>query len=238
MRMRMRAAVRHFLQPRSVSRRPATLDEALTLGQSAWRSHLDGFTNHLGVVEMKNYPVLQRRHLANCKVLPLREDILEAMPRNAVAAEVGVQEGVFSRKIIDICNPTKLHLIDIDLTRFDIAGRFAPEIADGSVAIHEADSVAAIGSFPDDQFDFIYIDADHSYNGVKRDIAAAVPKVKQGGYLLFNDYTFWSPAECMPYGVIHAVNELCLAEDWEMLYLALGYMGYGDVAFRRIAAGG
>ena len=67
----------------------------------------------------------------------------------------------------------------------------------------------------------IYIDADHSYEGVKRDIQAGISKVKHDGFLVFNDYTYWSPAECLPYGVIQAVNELCLEGEWEMIYFAL-----------------
>jgi hypothetical protein len=68
---------------------------------------------------------------------------------------------------------------------------------------------------------------------VIRDIAAAKAKVAPSGFLLFNDYTFWSPTECMPYGVVRAVNELCLNDDWEFAYLALGNFGYMDVALRR-----
>jgi hypothetical protein len=36
----------------------------------------------------------------------------------------------------------------------------------------------------------------------------------------------------MPYGVVRAVNELCLNDDWEFAYLALGNFGYMDVALR------
>jgi len=100
------------------------------------------------------------------------------------------------------------------------------------VKLHEADSADTIASFPEGYFDFIYVDADHGYEGVVRDIAAAKSKVGPNGYVIFNDYTFWSPTECMPYGIVQAVNELCLAEDWEFAYLALGNLGYMDVALR------
>jgi len=68
---------------------------------------------------------------------------------------------------------------------------------------------------------------------VALDIAAAKTKVAPKGFLLFNDYAFWSPTECMPYGVVRAVNELCLSDNWEFAYLALGNFGYMDVALRR-----
>lgn len=38
----------------------------------------------------------------------------------------------------------------------------------------------------------IYIDADHSYEGVKKDISVACRKVKHDGILIFNDYIYWS----------------------------------------------
>ena len=87
--------------------------------------------------------------------------------------------------------------------------------------------------FPDSYFDFIYFDGDHSYHGVKRDIEAGKSRVKEEGFLIFNDYTYWSPAECMEYGVIQAVNELCREDEWKIVYFALGYYMYCDVALKR-----
>jgi len=88
-------------------------------------------------------------------------------------------------------------------------------------------------SFPDSYFDWIYIDAQHTYKGVKRDIPAAA-KVKSDGFLVFNDYTVWSQVEMQPYGVVAAVNELCLEDQWEFAYLALPPHMYCDVAVRRM----
>ena len=68
---------------------------------------------------------------------------------------------------------------------------------------------------------------------MSRDIAVARAKVSDDGYLIFNDYTFWSPAECMMYGVVQAVNELCLDTGSKLEYFALGYAMYCDVAVRK-----
>lgn len=43
-------------------------------------------------------------------------------------------------------------------------------------------------SFEDESFDFVYIDADHSYEAVVKDIRAWLPKVKRGGFLAGHDY--------------------------------------------------
>jgi predicted O-methyltransferase YrrM len=42
-------------------------------------------------------------------------------------------------------------------------------------------------------FDLVFIDGDHSYNGVKKDIAYA-SMVKNGGIIMFHDCFDWPPA--------------------------------------------
>jgi len=90
-----------------------------------------------------------------------------------------------------------------------------------------------LASFPDEHFDWIYVDGDHSYDGVTRDIRVARTKVKQGGLLIFNDFTLWSPVECIDYGVPHAVCELSAQHGFEFVYSALHPHLYNDVALRR-----
>jgi hypothetical protein len=202
--------------------------------QKTWLKRMRPFRNSLGVILLPdNAPLLTDKHLKNCRLLPDREAVLQQMKVGGIAAEVGVQEGEFSRRIIQICQPAELHLVDIHLQAYAIHEKFEPEIDAGVVRLHEGDSATIINKFADNYFDFIYIDADHSYKGAKRDIQAAKTKIKENGFLLFNDYTYWSPGECMPYGVIQAVNELCVDDDWEIIYFALaGYM-YCDVALKR-----
>ncbi|XAL98845.1 glycosyltransferase [Phycisphaeraceae bacterium D3-23] len=50
------------------------------------------------------------------------------------------------------------------------------------------ESVDAAGLFTDERFDFIYLDADHSEDGVWRDLCAWAPKAKTGGILAGHDY--------------------------------------------------
>lgn len=53
----------------------------------------------------------------------------------------------------------------------------------------------------DNYFDFIYIDGDHSYEGIKRDLELYLPKIKQGGVVAGHDYHNQWP------GVMKAVNQ-------------------------------
>lgn len=67
-------------------------------------------------------------------------------------------------------------------------------------------TTAAAQWFPERIFDFCFLDGDHTYEGVKADIEAWLPKVKKGGWLMGHD---WQP-KTFP-GVIKAVRE-CLGE--------------------------
>jgi hypothetical protein len=46
--------------------------------------------------------------------------------------------------------------------------------------------------YPDKSIDFIFIDGDHTYDGVKKDLAAWYPKMKIGGVFAGHDYG-WTP---------------------------------------------
>jgi predicted O-methyltransferase YrrM len=56
-------------------------------------------------------------------------------------------------------------------------------------------------------FDLIYIDGDHSYQGVKRDLETAFALVKPSGYILMHDVLANTPPEDFP-GVRRAFDEI------------------------------
>jgi hypothetical protein len=68
------------------------------------------------------------------------------------------------------------------------------------------DSVESAKLFDPGHFDLVFIDADHSYEGVKRDINAWLPLVRNGGILCGHDF-FDGPLARHP-GVARAVTEL------------------------------
>jgi hypothetical protein len=67
-------------------------------------------------------------------------------------------------------------------------------------------SFEAAEHFPDEYFDYVYIDADHSYEAVKRDLADWYPKVRKGGILAGHDYVERESPR-VQYGVKRAVDE-------------------------------
>lgn len=61
-------------------------------------------------------------------------------------------------------------------------------------------SIEAAKDFADGSIDIVYIDANHDYEEVKKDIEAWLPKIKKGGIISGHDYGGWP-------GVTRAVNE-------------------------------
>lgn len=50
-----------------------------------------------------------------------------------------------------------------------------------------------INLFPDNSIDCIFIDGDHTYQGVQKDIIAWFPKVRVGGPVCFDDVSVFYP---------------------------------------------
>ena len=67
--------------------------------------------------------------------------------------------------------------------------------------IHNAYSNQCVNEFQNESIDVVYIDGDHSYDGVKNDITLYYPKLKIGGFLCGHDYSVPWP------DVIRAVDE-------------------------------
>src|SRR5690242_19055236 len=95
--------------------------------------------------------------LADCRLCASRHELVKNLPRQACVAEVGTYRGGFARHILEACDPSELHLIDIDVSLLD------PAVAnDSRVSVHQGLSQETLGHLPDNHFDWIYIDGDHS----------------------------------------------------------------------------
>ena len=175
---------------------------------------------------------LSAEHVSNCKLVSNRRDMLRNLPRGGIVAEVGTAAGDFARDISSIVLPDQLHIFDRNLDSFDFDA-FRELIDNEIVFTHLGDSSTLLSKFGNEFFDWVYIDGDHSFEGVTKDIAQAIMKIKPEGYIIFNDYTVYSPLEKIQYGVMRAVNHLCLEHDFEIFMFALNILGYHDVALRR-----
>lgn len=116
-------------------------------------------------------------------------------------AELGVDKGILFGMLLKAI--PDLHLIGVDVfpdrlrshRAFEYAEQFAP-----NARLIVGDSVEAAQQVEDGSLDFVFIDADHSYESVTRDIDAWRWKVRKGGWLGGHDYSPKFP------GVIAAVD--------------------------------
>lgn len=139
--------------------------------------------------------------------------LLEMLPKQSIGAEIGVHLGKFSARIIDIVSPKELHLIDpwefqpssayktawyggraeggqaeMDGRYQKVCTKFESNIKAKQVHIHRGYSEQMLEQFPDEYFDWIYIDGNHLYEYVKVDLEISLKKVKKGGYITGDDY--------------------------------------------------
>lgn len=158
-----------------------------------------------------------------------RRRLLAQLPRGATCAEIGTWRGDFAATILRSRRPRLLYLVDpwehrsetayqramfggrtqdgqseMDTIYRGVLAGFRGRIDRGQVVVKRQRSVRAAEDFPDSSLDWVYIDGDHTYEGVKGDLEAYFGKVRSGGYLAGDDYGqpgWWED------GVTRAVNE-------------------------------
>jgi hypothetical protein len=169
-----------------------------------------------------------------------RVELLKGIfPKNAVCAEVGVNQGAFSKLIFRESRPKRLHLIDIwsgigacgadaatdkemHGNMANVADQFVEPIKQGLVCLHQGLSHVVLQSFAREYFDWIYLDADHSFDGLLRDLysVAMAGVVKEGGLIAGHDF---GRPEDMPNivhkfpGVYAAVMVFCRETRWKLV---------------------
>ncbi|MFX1478911.1 MAG: class I SAM-dependent methyltransferase [Promethearchaeota archaeon] len=166
---------------------------------------------------------LNQKNIENLKVVLNREIMLEFLPKNGIAAEIGVDEGNFSKKIISLTNPKKLYLIDtwdsgINKMNF-VKNRFQNEINAGMVVIKRGFSERELEKVENGYFDWVYIDTTHSYNQTLKELELCRLKVKDNGIIAGHDYCQGNINKALPYGVVQAVNQFCMKYNWEFIFL-------------------
>ncbi len=124
------------------------------------------------------------------------------LTKNGRGVEIGVYKGEFSKEIlenwagtlymVDVWRPLGEEYIDSSNHKFhsDILEEAMKNIIgyeDRGIIIRST-SKKASEMFNDESLDFIYIDANHSYDFVRDDINLWFPKLKKGGLFCGHDY--------------------------------------------------
>jgi Methyltransferase domain len=158
-----------------------------------------------------------------------RRKLISRLPKHGVGAEVGAWKGNFSAQILKQSKSRLLYLIDpwahrddpgyerawyggrvtgqadLDAIYQSVLERFEKQMRREQVVILRKSSVEAAEILADRPLDWVYIDGDHTYEGVKADLEAFRRVVSPGGVLAGDDYGiegWWSN------GVTKAVDEL------------------------------
>lgn len=142
---------------------------------------------------------LPRGDFSNLDVSAIWDDV-KALKKGSVVVEIGVRFG---------CSLTAIALLaedGVQITGVDIEdpkGRkeyWERAGLDKVVKFICSESVEVAKSW-NTPIDFLHIDGNHFYNGVKSDIDAWFPHMRKGGVMVFHDFDESSP------GVMHAVTE-------------------------------
>lgn len=168
--------------------------------------------------------------------LKSREEVLDLLPKEGICAEIGVGEGDFSHSIKAISKPTKVYLIDcweqqdrsaypddfnvatdLQIKRYESVKQAFKD--DANIEVLRMYSKDAAALFPDEHFDWVYIDSNHTYAAVKEDLEMWLPKVKNGGYICGHDYILPREVHGLQFGVVPAVNEFIKKHSLELVYL-------------------
>ena len=172
----------------------------------------------------------------------LRDRMLGQLPKGAVVAEIGVWEGFFSGRIMEICAPATLHLIDpwlympefantgfgrkknehlMEQKWHDVVARFKDQ---PQVKVHRGLSEVVLGGMPDGCLDWVYIDANHNEPFIGNDLALCLAKVKHDGIIAGDDFNWQSDQSGAP--VKHAVEKMLadLADQASLTLMANQYI--------------
>ncbi|KKR67209.1 MAG: hypothetical protein UU10_C0051G0007 [Parcubacteria group bacterium GW2011_GWF1_40_6] len=120
-------------------------------------------------------------------------------------AEIGVDFAYHARVLLDYIPNLSLLCVDLwnrNPRAYSLAEETLARYPGATIIM--GDSVEVAKDIPDGSLDFVFIDADHSYQGVKRDIEAWSPKVRLGGVVYGHNYEVSRTGNR---GVIEAVDE-------------------------------
>lgn len=147
------------------------------------------------------------------------------VPKSTVGAEIGVFWAHFSERILDHFQPKTLYLVDPwsklygetypnwgeytlgGTLKTETAKQAAVDLVDrypGRVELVEDYGSNFLASLPDESLDWVYLDAEHSYESVLADLRAIEPKLKPEGIILGDDY--YLNEKSAHKGVLRAVN--------------------------------
>lgn len=99
------------------------------------------------------------------------------------------------------------------------------------VQLLRADTVDALQQLGDERFDLVYVDANHRYEHVLRELLLWKDRVAQDGLLMLNDCCYSPLAASMNFGVLPALTEFVKRTDFVPALMTNG--DFSDVVLAR-----
>lgn len=144
---------------------------------------------------------MQKNHLSNGTMKITIKDRLELAEYFAelgfkLGVEIGVLSGGYSTILCQVNPALKLYCIDswgigdvrlhdYHVRKYQVAKK---KLSPYSAMLIRKRSMDAVGDFTNNSLDFVYIDANHSFDNIMRDILEWSTKVKKGGIVSGHDY--------------------------------------------------
>lgn len=158
-------------------------------------------------------------------------DIAAMLPDSCIIAEIGVGDGAsaifLAERLADMGKNFQFKLIDnLDYGKAKQFKTIMDNVYGSGLAkfieVIPIDSLNASLDFPDNFFDFVFIDSGHTYELTKAEIRLWYHKVKYGGTLAGHDYSNieWQ-------GIRNAVDEVIKDEKAYVIDTAEGYGVWG-----------
>jgi len=193
--------------------------------------------------ESIDWPVAIHEHqLLDTEVFPSRENLISKLPKNSDYLEVGVLAGDYTARIVQHCSPKSVFLVDTFNSNdwfHSSSPRFTAESHESFVRdrFSNVEALTLVKGLSQSilpsikqKFDYIYLDADHTYQAVWEDLNNAAALLKPGGIIGMNDYIVWDYVSDEPYGVVQATNRfLNLNPDWKVRYYAFSTTLFSDI---------
>jgi hypothetical protein len=118
--------------------------------------------------------------------------------------EIGAYKGrsacYLAERIVETGKPICFDVVDTfagdpDVGEGDLWPEFCANLARAGVLArvqaHRCASLAAASQFTDGSLDFVFVDASHTFEDVRQDLAAWWPKLRPGGLFAGHDYAHW-----------------------------------------------
>lgn len=191
-----------------------------------------GFNYEFGNVNSKVY-----ENSKNAYEVPRFEsrdtDFLEWIPKDGIVAELGVETGIYAKKIFELSKPKEFHLVDVWDSISDpwpskekqaenykqIFKTFESAIGKRQIIVHKGDDISYLQSLPDNYLDWIYIDSSHIYEHTLQELMVSDRKLKPNGFICGHDFVDNEFGRRSGFGVIKAVNQFINNSDWRLVYL-------------------